>query len=174
MTESWRNRGRRSVWYESRFYRTNLFWEGGEFRVRDIHLFNEAYPERYLMEPVTTNWWVYDTLPALDGFTWSTADALAGIRLVELGPNGSAGPLSGGEPLATEVNETDLLIEWPLAAGGSLEIRCQPRMMVFSLLGARRRWALEMAWSPAKTPPIREVDDKAIGYEHNGFKHHRN
>ena len=169
--KDWRNRGRKSVWYESRFYRTNLFWEGGQFRVRDIHLFDETYAERYLTEPVTTDWWVYDTLPALDGFNWSTADALAGIRLVQLGPNGATTLLRGGEPTVIEVNETDLLVDWPLAGGGALEIRCQPQMMVFTLLGARLDWALEMAWSPAKTPPIQAVDEKAISYAHDGFSY---
>ena len=59
--------GRASVWYNSRFYRVNLFWDKSSFRIRDIHLFDERYPERYLKERVTTHACTYGTLPVLDG-----------------------------------------------------------------------------------------------------------
>ena len=31
---------KRSIWYDSRFYRANLFWDGADFRFRDIHFFD--------------------------------------------------------------------------------------------------------------------------------------
>ncbi|HPD14411.1 MAG TPA: hypothetical protein PLE19_05645 [Planctomycetota bacterium] len=162
----WRGLGRKSVWYNSRFYRTNLFWQGGEFRVRDIHLFDERYAERYLTEPVTTHWWAYDTLPVLDGFNWSTAEALAGMRPVHAH---TGRPLHGGEPSVTEADSASLLVRWPLDGGGALEILCEDAMLSFRARGVSVPWALEVSWSPAKTPPIVGVAPDAVAYRHNGF-----
>jgi hypothetical protein len=89
---------RRTVWYDSRFYRANIFWEGtrGErtfegtadtrsdssvggsngvvaMRFRDIHIFNEHFPSPYLSKPVTSNDCAFFTLPVVDGYRWSTS-----------------------------------------------------------------------------------------------------
>jgi pyruvate/2-oxoglutarate/acetoin dehydrogenase E1 component len=89
---------RRTVWYDSRFYRANLLWErtrdertfegtadtrsdssvGGSngmvaMRFRDIHIFNEHFPSPYLSKPVTSNDCAFFTLPVVDGYRWSTA-----------------------------------------------------------------------------------------------------
>jgi len=164
----WRGRGRGSVWYNSRFYRTNLFWQGGEFRVRDIHLFHEGYAERYLTEPVAGSTFAYDTLPALDGFNWSTAEALAGIRPVRAD---GGEPLRAGEPTVAEADSSSLLIQWPLTGGGALEILCESDALSFRVRGPAGEWALEMSWSPAKSPPIVGVTPHAIAYRHNGFSY---
>lgn len=36
-----RDEGHKTVWYNSRFYRTNLLWKGPSFLFRDVHLFDE-------------------------------------------------------------------------------------------------------------------------------------
>jgi len=167
--DDWRDLGRRSVWYESRFYRASFFWEGGEFRVRDIHLFHEGYAERYLTATCATPTFLYDTLPVVDGFQWSTADALAGIRPVNVRRDGGHVVLRGGEPTVTEASEDELLIEWPLASGRSLSIRCEPDTLSFLIPGGEPHAGLELAWSPEAAPPIARVEPRAIAFEHNGF-----
>jgi len=166
----WRGRGRKSVWYNSRFYRTNLFWQEGEFRIRDIHLFDETYAERYLTEPVTTHWWVYDTLPVLDGFNWSAPEALAGIRPVEVRGKERV-PLQGGDPTVAQERPGNLFIYWPLACGSMLEIACKKDVLRFRMEGRSAPWALEMSWSPAKKPPIVDVMPRSIAYRHNRFNY---
>ena len=42
-TDDWKGEGRKTVWYNSRFYRINLLWEHDDFRIRDIHLFDQDY-----------------------------------------------------------------------------------------------------------------------------------
>ncbi|MEO6963956.1 MAG: hypothetical protein ABIY90_18450, partial [Puia sp.] len=39
---------RKTVWFNSRFYRINLLWENGRLRFRDVHLFNENFPSPYI------------------------------------------------------------------------------------------------------------------------------
>jgi len=166
--KDWRGRGRKSIWYNSRFYRTNLFWEGGQFRVRDIHLFNEAYAERYLTEPVTGPTFVYDTLPALDGFTWSTASALAGIRPVELRSETERAPLNAYHPEAFEQGPAVLRLRAPLLRG-NLEVMCEADRLNLRFHPALPGRAFELSWSPEKPPPITGVTPRAIAYRHNGF-----
>ena len=58
-----RNEGRKTVWFNSRYYRANLLWEGKFFRFRDIHLFDEKFESPYLNKPGEGNQFLYYTLP---------------------------------------------------------------------------------------------------------------
>ena len=75
-----RDEGRRTVWFNSRYYRANLLWDTNSFRFRDIHLFDERLESDYLTKAGSSNQCIYMTLPVVDGFLWSTADDLAGLR----------------------------------------------------------------------------------------------
>ena len=44
----WAENNARSAWYRSRFYRVNIYSEQGSLWIRDIHLFDQQYKERYL------------------------------------------------------------------------------------------------------------------------------
>ena len=39
--DDWKHESRKSIWYDSRFYRINFLWEDGRFFIRDLHCFNE-------------------------------------------------------------------------------------------------------------------------------------
>jgi alpha-L-fucosidase len=173
--EDWKHEDRASIWYDSRYYRVNLFWDKDGFRVRDIHLFDERYPERYLKERVTTNACTYDTLPALDGFNWSTKEHMAGIRPV-WGPQGRKSgpkPLRTGEPTVSEAGPDTLLVTMPLEAGGTLEVRCEPTTLTFEVTGQAgpAGWNLQMTWTARKSVPITRTKPNGIRYRHNGFEY---
>ena len=95
----WRAEGRQSVWYYNRYYRFNLLNNDGELWIRDIHLFDERYEERYLRETCPDKYSHYDTLPVVDSARWSDEHASAGLRPVaydEDGPRRAARrPLPG-------------------------------------------------------------------------------
>lgn len=168
--KDWRDEGRRSAWYESRFYRVNLLWEGGALRVRDAHRFDERYAERHLVEPVRTHHCTYDALPVVDGFRWSGEAVQAGLRPVAVGGS-TAAPLAGaGEPQVHEQGETDLSVQWPVEGGGALRILCRPERLAFALPGrAASSWALDLAWDPGKPAAVRQVEERAVRFEHEGF-----
>ncbi|MBN2309922.1 MAG: hypothetical protein JXR94_13190 [Candidatus Hydrogenedentes bacterium] len=166
--EDWQGEGRRSVWYNCRHYRANLFWENGGFRIRDIHRFDEAYPERYLTQPVTTPSCVYDTLPVVDGNMWSSAETGAGMYAVAADEAGRITPLTGGEPSVDEPAPGELRIAWPAKPAGTLTVRL--REDGIGVYGAGLpNWALALLWSPDKTPPVVSAEQRAVSYEHNGF-----
>ena len=167
-----KGRERGSVWYDSRYYRTNLFWDKGGFRIRDIHLFDDRYPERYLKERVATHACTYDTLPVMDGFTWSTRESLAGIRPVTLSTDGKTAPIVTGSPEITEQGADTLVVTVPVVGGGRLVVRCEPEGMVLRSEGnTPRSWGLEMTWAAGKKPPIEAVENDSLRYRHDGFSY---
>jgi hypothetical protein len=169
--KDWKHEGRRSIWYESRFYRVNLLQESATWRIRDIHLFNERYGERYLNRRVTTPACVYDTLPVVDGFNWSSREHMAGIRAVVLGADGRRHALISGEPTVTETGEESLLISVPADSAGEMTIHLEPATMRFNLTGpgGPALWGLELSWNLEKPVPITRVDSRGISFQHNGF-----
>ena len=53
--EDWSGAGRKSVWYNSRFYRANLFMDGKKLVFRDIHKMVDDFEEPFL-DNVCTGW----------------------------------------------------------------------------------------------------------------------
>lgn len=161
----------RSIWYESRFYRVNFCWEGDAWRIRDLHVFNQDYPERYLEKHETTAVATYDTLPVMDGFHWSKPGNIAGIRGV-IPSSGTAQPLlTKGVPVVKEIGTESLLATCDLATGGVLQLRCDPAQLAIGVTGesAPGDWALELAWAGGKEPPVAGVEKNLIRYRHEGF-----
>ena len=73
--DDWDGNNCKSVWYMSKYYRANLFFEDGKLYFRDIHKFDDDYRERYYDDVCTTNPAIYDTLPVCDG--WNLHDEKA-------------------------------------------------------------------------------------------------
>ena len=64
--EDWTGAGRKSVWYNSRFYRANLFMDGNRLFFRDIHKMADDFEEPFL-DKVCEGWQaLYYTPPIVD------------------------------------------------------------------------------------------------------------
>jgi hypothetical protein len=163
----WKNEGRSSVWYSSRFYRINLFWEEEKLRIRDIRLFDQDYSERYLTEICRKPPSIYDTLPVLDGMLWSDEETSAGLRLMETLPDGSEKELPSGKPVVTESGE-DLIVEWECRPGVTARVTCSPGSWSISVTGCDS-WALDMTWAESKGVPITEVTSEKLSFKYEGF-----
>ncbi len=96
----WKGLGKRSVWYNSRFYRANLFADEEGLRLRDLTLFDENYPERYLDAVCKSAVLQFDNLPVIDGNRFSGGGVRAGGYL-----------LADGELFLPEAMETEELGE---------------------------------------------------------------
>ncbi len=106
-----RNEGNKSVWYNSRYYRANLFWEKDGFCFRDIHLFNEDLESEYLNTPGHGGQFYYYTLPVIDRFHWSTRDEFTGLRIVGIDKDGKRENVILTDPVVTETSKTTLKVE---------------------------------------------------------------
>lgn len=152
----YRDNNRKTVWYNSRYYRTNLLWEGTTFRVRDIHLFNEEYQSDYLDKAGISDQCIYTTLPFVDGCMWSTTKDLAGLRLRYKNAKGEMVEARGGTPVVTEKGK-NLKVDWPLEnAQASLSILFLEDKMEVSCRAADKNfaWDLELTVSPKAELPF--------------------
>lgn len=145
---------RKTVWFDSRFYRTNLLWENGTLRIRDIHLFNEKFPSVYETKKATANECSFFTLPIVDGYIWSNPQQMAGLRFKAI-INGKETLLEGGNPVITNPVKGKLHISWALKDGaGTLLIDMDEREMKVKLEGGKPiNWYLDLgAADNAKLP----------------------
>ena len=69
---------RRSFWYNCRNYRANVVTEGNRAWLRDLYVFREDYPERYLNAQEPRDVLCFDTLPVMDGNRFSGGGVRAG------------------------------------------------------------------------------------------------
>ncbi len=72
-----------SVWYSSKYYRINLYGDGGKMRIRDLHVFSEKFLDPYEDKVCTINEAFYESLPVTDGNRQSGNVILAGMYLLD-------------------------------------------------------------------------------------------
>ena len=72
--DDWSGLGRKSIWYNSRFYRANLFLDGRKLHFRDIHKMCDDFEEPFLNK-VCTGWQaLYFTPPVVDQWMFKGKD----------------------------------------------------------------------------------------------------
>ena len=153
----------KTVWFNSRFYRTNILWEKGTLRFRDIHLFDENLPSRYLTEKVTSNECSFFTLPFVDGHQWSSSNETAGLRLkVQL--NGNEVLLEGENPVITNPSQGKLHISWPLkSVEGTFVIDFDEKQIQMKLEGNDSvDWFLDLTTADDANLPFQNITSSQI------------
>jgi len=160
----------KTVWFNSRFYRANLLWDKNTFRFRDIHHFDEEFESSYLKEVETTSKCAYSTLPFVDGFGWSTADEIAGLRLKAV-VEGKELLLEGGDPVVDDSVPGKLHIEWPLTnVSGTLVMDMDEKQMAIKLNGNETlNWFLELTTKENAELPFVQVSDQQIKCSFKGM-----
>ena len=170
--DDWKDEGRRTVWYNSRFYRMNLLWEKDAFFIRDLHRFDEKVASVTHDRALTTSHLAYGTLPVMDGSLWSDKQQ-AGIRPVILSADGNASRMiPEGAPAVKELNQTDLAISQPLAGGGMFHIVCRESSITCTGVDAQNqplRWAWDMAGGEAQKTALRKVEADRVSYQSEGI-----
>ncbi|HEY0272020.1 MAG TPA: hypothetical protein VGC22_02495 [Chitinophaga sp.] len=145
---------KKTLWYNSRFYRMNLIWEDSTLRIRDIHLFNQDLPDKYTTQVATSNECSFFTLPVVDGYLWSKPGNLAGLR-AKTTVNGETVVLKGGNPSFRNVDQQTVAITWPLAQGGTLLITLKEAGATFRVTGnSALRWYWDLDVAPGATLPF--------------------
>jgi len=152
---------RRTVWYDSRFYRANLLWDSGGLRFRDIHIFNEHFPSPYLSKSVTSNDCVFFTLPVVDGYRWSTAATISGLRLKTM-VGGKETDLTGGKPVIGRSAAGALHIEWPLTnVRGRLVMDLDEKSIRMKVVGGAS-WFLDLTAAAGTDLPFQRIAARAV------------
>jgi hypothetical protein len=160
-----RNQGNKTVWYNSRFYRVNLIWEGNTFRFRDIHLFDERMESDYLTKAGESTQCIYTTLPVVDGFMWSSKDKMAGLRLTDKDGNRPA----VNAPIVSELPDNVLQIEFSTASKQMFRIVFYEDRFEMVCTKGSADWSLELETAPDVDLPFRSVESNQIKASWNGF-----
>lgn len=160
---------RKTVWYNSRFYRVNILWEKGFLNIRDIHLFNENFPSVYTKGVATSNECSFFTLPLVDGYVWSKPGTIAGLRLKAL-VNGKEVILEGGDPVISSPAAGKLHIVWPVQ-GAKLLIDMDEKQMKLSMSGAKLNWFLDLDTADNAVLPFKKTSGDRVDCQFEGMNY---
>ncbi|MFT3935784.1 MAG: hypothetical protein QM726_19305 [Chitinophagaceae bacterium] len=154
---------RKTVWFNSRYYRTNLYWQDGMMRIRDIHLFNENFPSSYTTEKATSNECSFFTLPFVDGYQWSKGETISGLRLKAV-VDGKEIQIVGGNPVVNDASPGKLHIEWPLQSiKGVLIIDLDEKTLQMHLDSKEQvNWFWDLNAAQGTSLPFTKVDAQKI------------
>jgi len=161
---------KKTVWYNSRFYRVNLLWENGELRITDIHLFNEKVPDKYLNNVTTINQSFFFTLPVVDGFQWGKRGKPEGFRLM-MKEGEKEVAVHGSDPIFTNVNEKTAHASWP-AGKGTFEINMNENSLTITTKdNPASDWFLDLYVADDAKTAFKEISGKSAQYEFDGHKY---
>ena len=158
--------GRKSVWFDSRFYRANLVWEDSTLRFRDIHLFDERLESSYVKYQGTSTQCLYTTLPVVDGFNWSSATQIAGLRLVKQ-EGDSLESVLVGTPQVEQTAPGELTAITPILEGGNCRIAFNEdsiRICLEDLAAEAEKYCFVLSASEEKNVklPFTTVDETSV------------
>lgn len=162
---------KKTLWYNSRFYRTNLLWTDGHLRIDDIHLFNESLPDKYLKDVTTVNQSFFYTLPVVDGFQWGDRGNPAGFRLVEI-TDGNEQEVNGGDPIFSNTGESAAHVSWP-CGNGSFEIDLQENKLIITTgKNNIKNWFLDLHVSTTARTAFQNADSMRATYTFDGHTYY--
>lgn len=150
----------RTVWFNSRFYRANLLWEQGTLRFRDIHLFDENVVSDYFNKPGTSSQCFYYTLPLVDGFYWSSAQTIAGLKF----KSGDGKELKGDNLVVNDSPAGALLLSWPTRSlAGEISIQLNENSLIISAAGRlKNNWYLELSTAAEAELPFLKIEPQKL------------
>ncbi|MDR0609936.1 MAG: hypothetical protein LBG58_07495 [Planctomycetaceae bacterium] len=160
----YQNLNNKAVWYNSRFYRVNLMWEGASFRFRDVHLFDERMESDYLTKAGTSNQCIFTTLPFIDGFLWSSKDKKAGLRLTDKDGNRPA----VNAPVVSELPDNVLQVEFSTVSKQTFRIVFYEDRFEMVCTKGGTDWFLELETAPNAELPFCSVENNQIKASLNG------
>ncbi|SDT68149.1 hypothetical protein SAMN05216490_4872 [Mucilaginibacter mallensis] len=161
----------KTIWYDSRFYRINVAWKNGNLRIRDIHLFNEDIPDKYLKGVTTTNQSYFFTLPVVDSYLWGKRDKKAGLYLMTI-DNGKEVPVKGGDPIFTDVSKSEAHISWPVD-NGTFEIALdENRIKITATSNHDSNWFFELNVDMDAKTTLTSIENKQVNFDFGDHTYH--
>ena len=172
VNEDLKGSDRKTVWFNSRFYRINLLWENGNLRIRDIHLFDEKFESPYFAKKATSNECSFFTLPFVDGYIWSTPQKIAGLRFRAV-INGKEALIEGKDPTITDSITGKLHISWPLKSfDGTLVMDIDERQIKMKFESEKPfDWFLDMTTADNMKLPFKKIGANRIDCQFDVMKY---
>jgi len=162
----------KTVWFNSRFFRTNLLWEKGIMRIRDIHLFNENIVSDYLDRASDSDKASFYTLPFIDGHEWSSIDKTAGLYL-KIIKDGQEIFLKGDSLLIDDSVSGKLHIVWPLETENSKIVIDIDEISITVKMegGTDIDWFLDFPICANENLPFNFISDHCVNCNFKGYNY---
>lgn len=159
----------RTVWFNSRYYRTSILWEGNRMGIRDIHLFDEHKESPYYNHVCTSNQCIYKTLPIVDGCLWSTTDDMASLRFYFMTKDGTTEELHGGEPVIRQEGK-GMSVSWPLTdRQGTIRLMLTEKKFSVTCSDKTLRWCMKLNIQPQAQLPFQVINGHTLTAKDEGF-----
>ncbi len=170
--EDLKGSNKKTVWFNSRFYRANLLWEENTLRFRDIHIFNENLASEYLTQKGTSTKCNFYTLPFVDGYIWSSAGDVAGLRFKAI-INGEEKLIEGGTPVVKDSVPGKLYISWPLISlEGTLVLELDEEGIEINMEGNNSiNWFLDLSTKENIELPFNKINTHKIECRFKGMEY---
>jgi hypothetical protein len=172
--DDWKHQGRKTVWYDSRFYRLNVLWDNGTFFIRDLHCFDENVASITHDLALTNKSLEYGTLAVMDGARWSGTER-AGIWPVLVSTNGETTPMTfDGPPTVRELNRTDLSLTQPLNGGGMFTMVFRESNVSCTGVdgqGKPLQWAWDMVGGERQRSAVSTITSNSVAYHYSGMNY---
>ena len=159
----------RTVWFNSRYYRANILWQGDRMNIRDMHLFDEKKESYYYKNVCTSNQCVYMTLPIVDGCLWSTNELMAGLRLYGKTASGMMTELRGGEPVVRQSGK-GIVVTWPMKSRKAVfTLKMTEKSFSISCSDKTLDWCAQLDVQPEAQLPFKEIASNMLSASQDGF-----
>jgi hypothetical protein len=171
--DDWNGQARKTIWYDSRFFRLNLLWETDSFFIRDLHCFDESIVSPTHDAALKATSLSYETLPIVDWASWSDfGRKAAGMFPVLIAGDGTASPMqAAGVPAVKQLTAVELGIVQPIQGGGTFSIICgetQVRFTAVDKQGKPLPWGWNLIGSDGQKSVVRTVTPDAVHYRYGG------
>ena len=159
----------RTVWFNSRYYRANILWQGDRMNIRDMHLFDEKKESYYYKNVCTSNQCVYMTLPIVDGCLWSTNELMAGLRLYGMTASGMMTELRGGEPVVRQSGK-GIVVTWPVKDSRAVfTVKMTEKSFSISCSDKTLDWCAQLDVQPEARLPFNKITQSMLKASQDGF-----
>lgn len=171
--EDWKQHDRKTIWYDSRFYRLNILWQDGTFFIRDLHCFDENFASPTHEKALHAKSLSYETLPIMDWAQW-TEPASPGVGMwpVVLSSDGTDSPMiPESVPIIKSTDSKRLRIQQPLKGGGEFLVICAENKITFTAVdggGKPLDWAWKLVGSAKQKAIVQSVTPRAVHYLYAG------
>lgn len=161
-TSDWKGMGRKSVWFQTAYYRANIFVDKNRVWIRDIYRFCEDYPEKHLKTPCPTPGIKFGNLPVVDGYLWSGGGKRAGLYIYD-GDNEIS--IDSAEMKQISENELHVVCQ---CKNGKLKFLLKEKG--FQIVFPNENCSLKFVRHDAGDTIVEETE-KSVYYNHDGFKY---
>ena len=158
----------KSLWYNSRNYRCNLYFDEDRMWIRDIFLFREEYSERCKGSVCVSNDYCYDNLPFTDGCLWCGNGTRSGLYIF-LCCGGKEVPLSVRYYVNEYIDGAAALLTCKTQDGDIVSILMNEQSVTVSCDTADIK--MRLLYDGNAEVPFKKCEENTIFMEHNSFEY---